>query len=82
MWSVFNTDSGRSGQRWYYTRMAQIAGERLAGTPQQPLADELTRTVETLRDVIVGSGAADLDTLERELAEACAKERAIRQADG
>jgi hypothetical protein len=82
LWSRFNAASGRAGQRWYYTRMAEVLAGKLRDTPQQPLADELGRTVVMVRDAVVAAGAADLDTLERELEEACARERAVRSAGG
>jgi hypothetical protein len=77
LWLRFNRTSGRAGQRWYYGRLAEVLGERLAGTPQAAvLAQELARTVTALRDEIVASGAADLDALERELELARARELA------
>lgn len=71
VWSRFDPESGRAGQRWYYGTLAEVLRERLAESPRAlVLADDLARIVRVLRDEIVASGAADLDTLERELDEA------------
>ena len=48
LWSRFNPTAGRIGSLWYYTRLVQILGERLAGTPAAELAAELGRTVDAI----------------------------------
>lgn len=78
MWSRFNRTSGRAGQLWYYGRLAEVLGDRLADDPRVcVMARELTRTVEALRDEIIASGVTDLDTLERELELARTREREL-----
>ena len=78
LWSRFNRTSGRAGQLWYYGRLAELVGERLSPEPRaRALVDDLARTVTELRDSIVSSGATDLDTLERELELARAREREL-----
>lgn len=78
LWQRFNRTSGRAGQLWYYGRLAELLVERLAGQPRAlAVAEELARTVRSLRDDIVSSGAADLDTIERELEEARRREREL-----
>jgi hypothetical protein len=81
LWSRFNRTSGRAGQRWYYGRLAEVLAERMAGARGSVLADDLARTGTALRDEIVASGAADLDTLERELELARSRELATASAE-
>jgi (p)ppGpp synthase/HD superfamily hydrolase len=78
LWSRFNRTSGRAGQLWYYGRLAELLTDRLGSEPRAlALAHDLSATVTALRDSIVSAGAADLDTLERELELARQREREL-----
>jgi (p)ppGpp synthase/HD superfamily hydrolase len=62
LWGKFNADAGRTGSLWYYTRLVEILGERLAGsTNGLVLAAELRRTVGEIRACASELGN-DLDT--------------------
>jgi (p)ppGpp synthase/HD superfamily hydrolase len=56
LWSKFNAGAGRAGTLWYYTRLTEILTDRLAGTPGEPLATELTRTVDELLALVTANG--------------------------
>lgn len=74
LWARFNAAAGRTGSLWYYTRLVQIIGERLAGTPAAELAIELRRTVEA----ICAEATARGHDVPRELAAAQAQEQVER----
>jgi (p)ppGpp synthase/HD superfamily hydrolase len=78
LWERFNRTSGRAGQLWYYGRLAEILSERIIGARRAAeLTDELAITVGELRAVIVRSGAADTETLDREVELARSREREL-----
>lgn len=50
LWGRFNVDAGRIGSLWYYRRLVEILGARLAGSTEgEVLAGELRRTVGEIR---------------------------------
>ena len=56
LWKRFNKDAGRPGTLWYYTRLAEILTDRLAGTHGAGLARELTDTVDEIVALVAGRG--------------------------
>lgn len=63
LWTRFNPSAGRAGSCWYYHRLAEVLGTRLAplGADAVALASELRRTVDVLL-AEVGARSADLET--------------------
>ncbi|MDO8389003.1 MAG: HD domain-containing protein [Actinomycetota bacterium] len=74
LWARFNPAAGRTGSLWYYARLVQILGERLAGTPGAELAAELRRTVEAIHAEATARG----HDVPAELAAALAREQVER----
>jgi (p)ppGpp synthase/HD superfamily hydrolase len=78
LWKRFNPDAGMAGSLWYYTRLVEVLGERLAGRGPEAaaLAAELAGTVRQLIDLI----AVTEPDVHEQLSAATRREAGIREA--
>ncbi len=50
LWTRFNSDAGRAGSLWYYTRLSEVLQRLLVDEPGSLLAAELARTVDQIKE--------------------------------